>query len=170
MKHKYTKGEKCQNIILIKILIMITFLRVYLMLGTSPHVSTYLILTITLWSKYNYYPYFIDEQTKVHSSHSQDCSRQSNCKAWKLNPLPLKKRGQFLGPVSINISSICPRNVQKGSSGLRPWGCVQLCSELSFPVDEGKWKSESLFSLFCRVEARQTQECHCTKIGRMSLS
>lgn len=95
---------------------MITFLRVYMMLGTSPHVTTHLIFTITLWSKYNYYPYFIDEQTKVHSSHSQDCSRQTNCKAWKLNPLPLKKQGQFLGPVSINISSICPRNVQKGSS------------------------------------------------------
>lgn len=47
---------------------------------------------------------------------------------------PLEIKGQFLGPVNSKASSICPRKVQKGSSGLKPGECVQLCSGLSFQV------------------------------------
>lgn len=46
----------------------------------------------------------------------------------------LEIQGQFLGPVNSKASSICPRKVQKGSSGLKPGECVQLCSGLSFQV------------------------------------
>lgn len=47
---------------------------------------------------------------------------------------PLEIQGQFLGPVNRKASSICPRKVQKDSSGLKPGECVQLCSGLSFQV------------------------------------
>lgn len=154
-KYKCNKGERCQTItimIIIIIIIIITFLKAYTIPGTALHELIYLILTIIPWGRCYYYPYFIDEQNKVHSSHSQDYRRLSNCRAGRLNPLPLKKQGQFLGPVSIKASFICPRKIQEGSSGLRARERVRLCSGLSLQVMRGRG-GQNPPSLFCGARA-----------------